>query len=100
LKQWDKFKQVPWGVLAHSTHVRGLGTFENGLENCRAKVTLASQIPRDVCERINLGYRDPQDHPDRGICWPRRRGSFAGAQGRGDAFPTQTPAELGRGNGG
>jgi nickel-dependent lactate racemase len=58
LKQWDKFKHVPWGVLAHSTHVRGIGTFENGVENCRAKVTLASQIPADRCHQINLGYRD------------------------------------------
>ena len=58
-KQWDKFKHIPWGVLAHSTHVRGIGTFENGVEKCRAKVTLASQIPRARCEAINLGYRDP-----------------------------------------
>lgn len=58
-KQWDKFKDVPWGVLAHSTHVRGTGTFEDGVEKCRVKVTLASQIPPDVCESINLGYRDP-----------------------------------------
>src|SRR5262249_2135054 len=53
------FKHVPWGVLAHSTHVRGLGTFENGVENCRAKVTVASQIGPEVCARVNLGYRDP-----------------------------------------
>ncbi|HWX19354.1 MAG TPA: lactate racemase domain-containing protein [Candidatus Binatia bacterium] len=59
LNQWDKFKQVPWGVLAHSTHVRGIGTFENGVEKYRAKVTLASQIPPERCRRINLGYRDP-----------------------------------------
>ena len=59
LKQWDQFKTVPWGVLAHSTHVRGLGTYENGVEQCRARVTLASQIPKAACERINLGYRDP-----------------------------------------
>jgi len=59
LKQWDKFKDKPWGVLAHSTHVRGIGTFENGIEKCRAKVTLASKVPRAVCEKINLGYRDP-----------------------------------------
>lgn len=58
-KQWDQFKHVPWGVLAHSTHVRGGGTFENGVEKCRVKVTLASQVPREVCESINLGYRDP-----------------------------------------
>jgi nickel-dependent lactate racemase len=59
LKQWDRFKHYPWGVLAHSTHVRGIGTFENGVENCRAKVTLATQIPSDECQRLNLGYRDP-----------------------------------------
>lgn len=60
LKQWDKFKDVPWGVLAHSTHVRGIGTFENGVERCRARVTLASQVPRAICKKINLGYRDPE----------------------------------------
>ena len=58
-KQWEQFKHFPWGVLAHSTHVRGMGTFENGVERPRVLVTLASQIPREVCERINLGYRDP-----------------------------------------
>ncbi len=60
LKQWDKFKNYPWGVLAHSTHVRGIGTFENGVENCRIQVTLATQIPESVCRKINLGYRDPK----------------------------------------
>jgi nickel-dependent lactate racemase len=59
LKQWDKFKNVPWGVLAHSTHVRGIGAFENGVEKCRADVTLATQISPETCRRINLGYRDP-----------------------------------------
>jgi nickel-dependent lactate racemase len=58
LGQWDKFKHLPWGVLAHSTHVRGIGTFENGAEKCRATVTLASQIPEETCRRINLNYRD------------------------------------------
>ncbi|MEZ6065696.1 MAG: lactate racemase domain-containing protein [Planctomycetaceae bacterium] len=58
-KQWDRFKHLPWGTLAHSTHVRGGGTFENGRENCRVRVTLASGIPPETCERINLGYRDP-----------------------------------------
>lgn len=58
-KQWDRFRHYPWGVLAHSTHVRGGGTFENGVERCRVQVTLASQIPPEVCAKINLGYRDP-----------------------------------------
>jgi nickel-dependent lactate racemase len=60
LKQWDRFKDYPWGVLAHSTHVRGIGTYDNGVEHCRVKVTLATGIPRETCERINLGYRDPK----------------------------------------
>jgi lactate racemase len=59
LNQWEKFKDMPWGVLAHSTHVRGIGTFEDGVEKCRGRVTLASQIPEEICRRINLGYRDP-----------------------------------------
>lgn len=59
LKQWDKFKHYPWGVLAHSTHVRGIGTYENGVEKCRVKVTLATALSRELCESINLGYRDP-----------------------------------------
>ena len=59
LKQWESFKNIPWGVLAHSTHVRGLGTFENGTEQCRVAVTLASQIPEDKCRALNLGFRDP-----------------------------------------
>lgn len=57
--QWDRFKDYPWGVIAHSTHVRGVGKYENGVEQCRAKVTLATGIPREVCERINMGYQDP-----------------------------------------
>lgn len=60
LKQWDKFKDYPWGVVAHSTHVRGIGVFENGVEKCRAQVTLATGIPEAVCKKINMGYRDPR----------------------------------------
>ncbi len=65
LKQWDKFKHYPWGVLAHSTHVRGIGTYENGVEKCRVQVTLATGLSRELCESINLGYRDPASiNPD------------------------------------
>ena len=81
-KQWDKFKHHPWGVLAHSTHVRGSGTFENGVEEPRVKVTLASQLPEEVCHEINLGYRDPStidiesfaDREDEGILLVRKSG--------------------------
>jgi lactate racemase len=59
LKQWDQFKRYPWGVLAHSTHVYGQGTFVAGMESPRARVTLASGISPERCRQINLGYRDP-----------------------------------------
>jgi nickel-dependent lactate racemase len=59
LKQWDRFKHYPWSVLAHSTHVRGIGTFENGVEKCRVQVTLATGISEATCRKINLAYRDP-----------------------------------------
>lgn len=58
LKQWDKFNDLPWGTLAHCTHVFGGGSYENGIETPRAKVTLATGIPEGVCREINLGYRD------------------------------------------
>jgi nickel-dependent lactate racemase len=65
VKQWDRFKDYPWGVLAHSTHLRGMGTFENGVEKPRIRVTLATRIPRERCERVNLGYLDPESvNPD------------------------------------
>ena len=61
LKQWDRFKDVPGGILAHSTHVKGQGRFdpETNIEMPRIRVTLATAIPRELCERINLGYLDP-----------------------------------------
>jgi lactate racemase len=60
LNQWERFRHYPWGVLAHATHVYGLGTFENGIEKPRARVTLATGIPPETCRRINLGYRAPE----------------------------------------
>ena len=59
LKQWDAYQHYPWGALAHSTHVYGLGTYENGVEHPRARVTLATAIPEARCRQANLGYRDP-----------------------------------------
>ena len=59
LKQWDRFQHLPWGTIAHSTHVRGIGTYEDGVEKCRVQVTLATAIPPEICKEISLGYRDP-----------------------------------------
>ncbi len=73
--QWDKYKEYPWGVLAHSTHVKGIGRFENGEEQPRVNVVLATRIPEERCRQINLGYMDPdtidpeayKDREDEGI---------------------------------
>lgn len=59
LKRMDRFRGIPGGVLAHSTHVRGLGTFENGVETPRINVVLATSIPEAECRAVNLGYMDP-----------------------------------------
>ena len=59
LAQMDRFKGIPRGVLAHSTHLRGTGTYENGVEKPHVNVVLATSIPRETCNRINLGYMDP-----------------------------------------
>ncbi|MEV5705992.1 lactate racemase domain-containing protein [Actinoallomurus sp. NPDC052274] len=59
LAQWDRFRDRPLGVLAHSTHLRGQGTFEAGVERPRINVTLATGIPEEVCAAHGLGYRDP-----------------------------------------
>jgi nickel-dependent lactate racemase len=70
LAQWDRFKDYPGGILAHSTHVKGLGTYDaaTGIETPRIQVTLATGIPPEECRHVNLGYRDPMSiRPDE---WP------------------------------
>jgi lactate racemase len=46
----------PLGILAYSTHMRGSGVMENGLEKPNVEVTLVSQIPPNHCAWLNLGY--------------------------------------------
>ena len=98
-RQWDRFRDFPWGVLAHSTHVRGTGSFADGVELPRVQVTVASQIPREVCERINLGYRDPAsidvesfaDREDEGVLLVRKAGEhlYRLQDGVSTAFPAE-----------
>jgi len=68
LKQWDKFKHHPWGVLAHSTHVRGVGTFENGVERCRVQVTLAGSASATAIRGAS-GRRISPIANRRACCW-------------------------------
>src|SRR5215218_2164442 len=60
LGQWEKFKHQPWGDLAHSTHLRGQGTWDSVAgERNRVTVTLATGIPEEVVRAVNLNYLDP-----------------------------------------
>jgi len=63
LKQWESFKHFPGGILAHSTHLKGKGSFDaaSGVETPRIQVTLATGIPKERCLKINLGYLDPSE---------------------------------------
>ena len=86
LAQWEKFKAYPGGVLAHSTHVKGLGRYDpaTGVETARIHVTLATGIPPERCHRLNLGYLDPatvsiedwQGREDEGILVVPRAGEM------------------------
>lgn len=61
LKQWDRFANIPRGVIAHSTHLRGQGTYDvsTGTEKSRIKVTLATGISRERCRNLALDYMAP-----------------------------------------
>ena len=59
LAHMDEFSGFPGGVMAHASHVRGVGTYENGVEKPRIKVVLATGVSKERCDRINLGYMDP-----------------------------------------
>jgi hypothetical protein len=78
----DKFKTVPGAILAHSTHVKGIGIYREGKEIPRINVILASGIPKERCQKVNLGYLDPariniEDYAERekeGILLVRKAG--------------------------
>jgi lactate racemase len=61
VQQWDRFEHLRWGDLAHSTHLRGAGTYDpvDGERN-RVTVTLATAIPEDVVRAANLDHLDPE----------------------------------------
>lgn len=68
LHQWEHYQDYPWAVLAHSTHLRGIGDYDprTGREYPRIQVTLATGIPEARCRAVGLGYRDPATlDPDR-----------------------------------
>jgi nickel-dependent lactate racemase len=85
LNDWEQFKDIPLGVLAHSTHLRGSGVMENGVEKPNVRVTLSSKISAEDCARLNLGYLDPQkihheewkNKEDQGILYVPKAGEIS-----------------------
>ena len=61
-RQPERFASVPGVIKAHSTHVKGAGSYDarTGSEKPRIHVTLATGIPKERCERVNLSYLDPK----------------------------------------
>ena len=57
---------------------------ENGIEKPNVKVTLASKISAEDCERLNLGYLDPlkinieewKDREDEGVLYVPKAGEI------------------------
>ena len=84
LNNWGRFKHIPLGVLAHSTHVRGSGVMEGGVEKPNVRVTLASKVSEEDCARLNLGYMDPSkvrvdewlDREDEGVLYVPKAGEI------------------------
>lgn len=84
LNDWGRYKHIPLGVLAHSTHVRGSGVMRDGIEQPNIRVTLASKVPASDCVRLNLGYMDPNkiaksefmNREDEGILYVPRAGEI------------------------
>jgi lactate racemase len=84
LTQRDRFASIPRSVIAHSTHLKGQGTYDaaSGVETPRINVTLATRIPEERCRRLNLGYMDLrsinledwQEHEDEGLKFIPRAG--------------------------
>ncbi len=64
LKQWDRFKHYPGGLLAHSTHVKGLGTYDDktSVESPRIEVTLATGISERTNAEGKPGLSRPREN--------------------------------------
>jgi len=63
LKQRERFADVSRGVLAHSTHVKGVGTYDQGIEEPRIRVTLATGISEAECRAINWQAQEAEETP-------------------------------------
>lgn len=74
--QLGAFSQYHLADLAHSTHLRGAGSYDpaTGTERARVSVTLATGIAEEVVRSVNLDYLDPAlVHP---VAWAADPGTL------------------------
>jgi nickel-dependent lactate racemase len=107
-RRMEKFAEVPRGILAHSTHVKGIGTYDlaENLEQARCNVILATRIPEQRCRQVNLGYMDPdaididsyRNRESEGILVVDKAGEmlYRLADGTIPTIPEQSPAATAR----
>lgn len=70
LQQPERFRGISRAIMAVSSYIKGAGEYRQGVERARIRVTVASGISREACERAGLGYADParinlRDWPNR-----------------------------------
>jgi len=61
LAHMDRYQDASRAVMAYCCILKGSGAYENGIETPRIKVSVASGISRQLCEKLGLGYIDPAD---------------------------------------
>lgn len=59
LAHWERYRHESRAVLAYLAIVKGAGTYVNGAESTRIRVSVASQIPAAKCLAAGIGYVDP-----------------------------------------
>jgi nickel-dependent lactate racemase len=59
LAHMARYAHLPKAVMAYCVIVKGDGSYVDGIERPRIRVSFASQIPRAACEAAGIGYRDP-----------------------------------------
>ncbi len=58
---WERYAKESRAVMAYCSLVKGSGTYRDGREHPRIKVTFATGIPREACERVGIDWCDPAD---------------------------------------
>ena len=96
LKQWDRFKDLPWGVIAHSTHVRGIGTYENERRALPRPCHPRHPHPGGNLRPHQHGLPRPRYHQPRRFRQPRARRHPPRPQSRRDALPAPRPRSMGQ----